>query len=182
RPVKGITKAMEALAPLVNNYPSLSLLLAGGDLDPSYSAVVREMASRMSWVDMLGEVPHHRMGEIISSSDLVLNCSFFEGGMANSILEAMIMGKPVLARNVLGNRSLISHGVNGWLYNSDHELREFLLAILDNPELGVKTGAAGRKYVQERFSVTSEARSYRQLYEQVIDGFSKTNARKIQHS
>lgn len=182
RPVKGITKAMEALAPLVNDYPSLSLLLAGGDLDPSYSALVKEMASRLSWVDMLGEVPRHRMGEIISSSDLILNCSFFEGGMSNSILEGMIMGKPVLARNVLGNRSLIRHGVNGWLYNSDHELREFLRAIFDNPELGVKTGATGRKYVQERFSVMSEARSYRRLYEQVIGGFSKINVWKIQHS
>lgn len=172
RPVKGITHAIEALTPLAGRFPSLRLVLAGGDLDPLYASGIRETAAALPWVDMLGEVPHQRMGDLFASSDLVLNCSLFEGGMANTLLEAMIMGKPVLARDIVGNRSLIRHGETGWLYQSDEQLRELVRLILHNPELGSAAGEAGRKLVQERCSITAEVRSYRELYERILAGSS----------
>jgi len=173
RPVKGITSAIEALTPLAAEFPFMRLLLAGGNLDPLYAAGIKKMIAALPFVHMLGEVPHQLIGNLLAASDLVLNCSLFEGGMANTLLEAMVMCRPVLARNVLGNRSLISHGKTGWLYNNDEELRESVRMILLNPGLGIEMGEAGRNFVQECCSTAKEAERYREVYVQVLAGCGK---------
>ncbi|MDD5285780.1 MAG: glycosyltransferase [Desulfuromonadaceae bacterium] len=167
RPVKGIATAIDALTSMAEEFPFLRLHLAGGDLDPLYANGIRERVASLPWVHMMGEVQHERMGDLFAASDLVLNCSLFEGGMANTLLEAMIMGKPVLARDVLGNRSLISHGKTGWLYNSNDELSELVRPLLHNRGLGIEMGEAGRNFVQQNCSVTTEARSYFEVYQRL---------------
>lgn len=168
RPVKGITTAIDALAPLAADFPSIRLLLAGGEIDHEYSKKVREMVATLPWVEMLGEVKHQRMGDLFAASDLVLNSSIFEGGMANTLLEAMIIGRPVLARDVLGNRSLINHARNGWLYNGDEDLRKLVIMMLDNPGLLIEIGEAGRNFVEQNCSAEKEARSYFEVYKRLI--------------
>lgn len=168
RPVKGISDAIEALTPLAKAFPALRLLLAGGALDTEYAAEVGNMIVPLPWVRMLGEVPHQRMGDLYAASDLVLNCSLFEGGMANTVLEAMSMGKPVLARNVLGNRSLIDHGRNGWLFNTHDELRKLVKSLLLDPGQGIRTGEAGRVFVQENCTIQKEITDYVDVYMRIL--------------
>ncbi|NVN89380.1 MAG: glycosyltransferase family 4 protein [Desulfuromonadales bacterium] len=168
RPVKGIIQAMDALLPLAVEFPFLRLLLAGGALDADYTASIRKRATTLPWVHLLGEVPYQRMGSLYDAADLVLNSSLFEGGMANSLLEAMSVGRPVLARDIPGNRSLIRHNKTGWLYQSDHELRELARMLLCNPERGSVIGEAGRAFVQKHCSPSREARRYFSLYERII--------------
>ncbi|GAA4252192.1 glycosyltransferase family 4 protein [Dactylosporangium darangshiense] len=48
-------------------------------------------------------------------------------------LEARSAGLPVVARAGSGVADFISHGVEGWLVNSDEELRSTLAALLDDP-------------------------------------------------
>jgi glycosyltransferase involved in cell wall biosynthesis len=168
RPVKGIKSAIEALTPLAETFPSLRLLIAGGDLDTVYADGIRDMVACLPWANMLGDVPHQLMGDLFASADLVLNCSLFEGGMANTLLEAMIMGRPILARDILGNRSLIRHGETGWLYDNDQELQEMVRMILHNPKLGTEIGEAGRYFVQECCSTSKEAERYLEVYGQVL--------------
>jgi glycosyltransferase involved in cell wall biosynthesis len=168
RPVKGISSALDALTPLAEEFPRLRLLLAGGDLDPEYSAMIRGRVARLPWVQLLGEVPCQRMGALYAAADLVLNCSLFEGGMANSLLEAMSMGRPILARDVPGNRALVRQGKTGWLYESDDELRDLVRLVILDPEQGRRVGEAGRIHVGRRCSPSLEARRYASLYERVI--------------
>ncbi|MBC7962425.1 MAG: glycosyltransferase family 4 protein, partial [Steroidobacteraceae bacterium] len=78
RPVKGITSAIEALAPLAAEFQSLRLLLAGGPIDPEYAADIQAISARLPWVRLLGDVPHQQMGALYAAADLVLNSSFFE--------------------------------------------------------------------------------------------------------
>jgi len=167
RPVKGIANALDALLPLSKEFPSLRLVLAGGDLDPNYTGVIRERVTMLPWVHLLGEVPWQRMGPLYTTADL-MNCSLFEGGMANTLLEAMSMGRPILARDVPGNRSLIRHGKTGWLFENDDDLRQLVRLVLRSPELGSRIGEAGRDFVRKRCSPSIEARRYVRIYERVI--------------
>jgi glycosyltransferase involved in cell wall biosynthesis len=173
RPVKGIRNAIEALTPLAETIPTMRLLLAGGNLDPVYAASIREKTASLRWVHTLGEIPHQKMGDLFAASDLVLNCSLFEGGMANTLLEAMIMGKPVLANDVLGNRSLIRHDETGWLYNSESEFRDLVSMLFLNPGVGIKMGEAGRNFVQKNCSILAEVNGYRAVYEKIRGGYSE---------
>ncbi|HBA71798.1 MAG: glycosyl transferase family 1 [Geobacteraceae bacterium GWC2_55_20] len=168
RPVKGVTDAIEALTPLAAEFPALRLLVAGGALDRDYADRVHEMSEATPWVKLLGDVPHQRMGALFAAADLVLNSSIFEGGMANALLEAMAMGKPVLASDVLGNRSLVRHGETGWLYSSDDELKNLVRLMLANHDIGAAIAAAGRNYVQRYCSPRAEAESYAAVYRQLI--------------
>ena len=51
---------------------------------------------------------------------VVVNSSDSEG-QCNALLEAMLAGVPVLARDNPGNSALIEHGVTGWLWHSPDE-------------------------------------------------------------
>lgn len=168
RPVKGITSAIEALAPLAAEFQSLRLLLAGGPIDPEYAADIQAISARLPWVRLLGDVPHQQMGALYAAADLVLNSSFFEGGMANALLEAMVMGRPVIARDVVGNQSLVRHGDTGWLYSNGDELRELVRLMLLNPQLSNGIAEAGRSFVMGHCSPLTEANSYAALYQRLI--------------
>ncbi len=168
RPVKGVLEAMEALSPLAAERPQLKLWLAGGDLDPQYAALVRQQASTRPWVRLLGEVPHERMGDLYAACDLVLNNSRFEGGMANTLLEAMAAAKPVVACDVPGNRSLITHAVTGWLFSDHQELSGLIRRLGNDSCLRIKAGQAARAQVLHRFSPQHEAAALAALYRQTL--------------
>lgn len=168
RPVKGVLEAFTALAPLADQNPKLQLWVAGGDLDADYAAQVRQQAAALPWVRLLGEVPHQRMGDLFAACDLVLNYSRFEGGMANTLLEAMASARPVIARDVAGNRSLIQQGETGWLFQDQQQLRQLLQHLLAHPELLKEPGAAAKALVTTRFSPQHETANLAALYAKVM--------------
>lgn len=168
RPVKGVLEAMEALSPLAAEQPQLRLWLAGGDLDPLYANQIRQQMTTRPWVRLLGEVPHQRMGDLYAACDLVLNNSRFEGGMANTLLEAMAAAKPVVACDVPGNRSLITHGITGWLFQKPGDLLTLIRRLGDDSALRIKTGQTAKERVIQQFSPQHEATVFATLYRQIL--------------
>ncbi len=101
--------------------------------------------------------------------DLLLRSSHWEGfGMA--VLEAMAMGKPVVAYAVGGIPELVSQGKNGYLVppGAISELRHAVEQLASNGELRQKMGQAGRRIAQERFSATQTGCELRALYESTV--------------
>jgi glycosyltransferase involved in cell wall biosynthesis len=168
RPVKGIDFAMAQLDPLIADLPNLQLWVVGGVLDTEYATTIRALAADLPWVHLKGEVPHKAMGQLYAAADLVLNSSLFEGGMANALLEAMIMAKPVLARNVPGNRSLIRHGKTGWLFQDGDELRQLIRNIAQKNNQRIFVGKTAQDYVVKHFSPKAEATSLTRLYQKTL--------------
>lgn len=170
RPVKGIDFAISQLTPLLDTIPNLQLWVVGGVLDTEYAATINAQAAGLPWVQLKGEVPHKAMGQLYAAADLVLNSSLFEGGMANALLEAMIMAKPVLARDVPGNRSLISHGKTGWLFKDGDELRQLIQDAAEQPRQRQDIGRAAQDYVIRHFSPDLEAGALIELYRGAVQG------------
>lgn len=168
RPVKGILEAFDALTPLAQRTPQLKLWVAGGDLDADYAVQVRQQAAGLPWVRLLGEVPHQRMGDLFAACNLVLNNSRFEGGMANTLLEAMAAGKPVIASDVAGNRSLIRHDETGWLFLGQQQLRLLIQRLLNHPELLQKAGNTAKSLVSSGLSPQREAAGLVALYAKTL--------------
>lgn len=164
RPVKGIVWAMDELAPLAAAVPHLQLWIAGGVLDVAYAEEICSKAADLPWVHLLGEIPYHAMGSLYTAADIVLNSSLFEGGMANALLEAMAMACPVLARDIPGNRSLIFHGKNGWLFTDGEELRQLVLKHVVQPDQLLRIGQAAQQHVLETYSPEREASALVQTY------------------
>lgn len=177
RPVKGVDYAITQLTPLAAERPELQLRIAGGSLDATYTAAIERQAAGLPWVKLLGEIPHQEMGALYATADLVLNSSHFEGGMANALLEAMAMAKPVLARDVPGNRSLIHHGRTGWLYHDGSDLRNQTRQLMDNPALRDSVARQARQHVLTQYSPQLEADLLTRLYHSLLPASTCTETK-----
>ena len=86
------------------------------------------------------------------------------------LLEAMAMGKPIVASNIEGFRCVITNGVEGILVppKDDRRLASALNLFIDNPELCRKMSANGLEKVKQ-YSWEKVARSILETYRRVLD-------------
>lgn len=167
RPVKRPRYALEAFEKLLPRHPLLRLLYAGPFIDANEGEKLRSALSDRPWARYLGEVPHEQMHSLLDQVDVILNTSLSEGGMANSVLEAMSVGRPVLAADIEGNRSVVEDGVNGLLFASEEECAEKAERLLLDPELRQRLGVAAREKVRREFPRGREIGAYLRLYKQI---------------
>ena len=164
RPVKRPRLPLAAFDRLIARRPEARLLYAGPVLDAAEGAALTAALRGRSWARHLGAVPHAQMASLLTQSDVVLNCSLSEGGMANSVLEAWAMGRPVLASDIEGNRSLIASGAAGLLFADEAELLEHAERLVADARLRARLGAAGRELVQRRYPPAREIDGYLDVY------------------
>jgi glycosyltransferase involved in cell wall biosynthesis len=90
-------------------------------------------------------------------------------GLSQALLEAMALGKPVIASAAAGNLDLITDGVDGLLAESREPASwaRALEKLLASPDTATRLGAAARVTARERFAlertVTATAELYRTL-------------------
>ena len=72
-------------------------------------------------------------------------------------IQFMACGVPVVAAAVGVNRDIIEDGVNGFLASSPAEWVEKLERLLADPALRARLGSAGRKTIEERYSLSVHA-------------------------
>jgi glycosyltransferase involved in cell wall biosynthesis len=164
RAVKRPCYALDPFDKLAPRHPQLRLLYAGPLIDPIEWETLMGALRDRSWARHLGEVPHEEMRSLIQGVDVVLNTSSSEGGMANSVLEAMSLGRPVLAADIEGNRSVIEDGVDGLLFATEEEFIERAERLILDPELRAKLGAVAREKVRQHFPLEREIEGYLDLY------------------
>ena len=73
------------------------------------------------------------------------------------LIQYMACGLPVIASPVGVNKEIIDHGVNGFLAGGTEEWIEYLQKLRENPDLCLKMGAAGRKKVENEYSLQAAA-------------------------
>lgn len=75
------------------------------------------------------------------------------GKCGYKLIQYMACGLPVVASPVGMNCDIVEHGVNGFLAESDDEWRTAIETLLHDADLRRKMGAAGRKKVEETYSL-----------------------------
>ena len=168
RQVKRPLVPLGPLGRLVDRRPGVRLLYAGPELDPAEGAALRRALDERPWARWVGPVDHARMAALLSSADVVLNCSISEGGMANSVLEALALGRAVLASDIEGNRSLIEDGVTGCLFRDEAGFETRAAALAADPALRQRLGRAGRELVERRYPAAREIEGYLGVYRALV--------------
>jgi len=171
RKVKRPALPIEPLERLLPEYPTLELIYVGPILDPSEGEELLAMLAARPWARHLGAVPHNRMPALLELADVVLNCSVSEGGMANSVLEALALGRAVLASDIPGNRSLVEDGITGFLFDTPEAMVAKADRLLRDPGLRARLGEAGRERVNARFSLDREIDGYLAAYTRLSPAF-----------
>ena len=168
RPVKRPLLPLEPLDALARRRPGTRLWYAGPALDTAEHGRLMRALTAHPWARYLGPVPHAAMPALYRAADIVLNCSASEGGMANAVLEAMALGRAVLAADIPGNRSLVEDGVTGLLFASAAELTAKAVRLTDDPCLRRRLGDGGRRLVTSRFTIEAEVTGYVNVYRHAL--------------
>ena len=168
RPVKNVLFPLHPLAALHAVYPQVRFLLVGPVLDSAYAAEVMAAMEGHAFASYLGGVRHDAMGELYRAADVVLNSSLIEGGMANSVLEALAYGKALLVTDIEGNRSIIKECVTGLLYRNAGEFRSKAEHLLTDPQLRARLCKNGRALVRDKYPPEKEVQAYLELYRSIL--------------
>jgi len=97
--------------------------------------------------------------KIIKISDVIV-CSSLNEGISIALLEAMALGKPIIASNVGGNKIIIKD--NGFLFEKrDHEELKRLLEKVLSKNIGKELGDNGKKRVEEYYNVKRMVEEYK---------------------
>jgi glycosyltransferase involved in cell wall biosynthesis len=168
RPVKRPRFPLRPFARLVERRPEARLAYAGPVLDPTEGARLMRELEGVPWARYLGAVPHDAMASLLRASDVVLNCSESEGGMANAILEAFAVGRPVLAADIPGNRSLVEHGVTGLLFSDAGTFLAGAERLVADAAFRGRLGRAGADRVRREYPPAREIDAYLALYRRFV--------------
>lgn len=103
----------------------------------------------------------------------------FTEGISNTIMEYMALGKPVVASDGGGTREILIDGETGFLckVTDVEDLSAKITALLDNPPLAKKMGAAGKKRIREDFNLALMTNKFVKLYENCL---SKNRSEEIE--
>jgi polysaccharide biosynthesis protein PslH len=112
-----------------------------------------------------GEVPDAK--EFIRSMDVMLAPVFAGGGMRIKILEAMALGKPVVATTIGAAGIGVRHGEDILLADDPEAFAAAVTELLRDPAKALAIGDAGRRLVASRFSTEALARGLLTFYEEL---------------
>jgi glycogen(starch) synthase len=116
---KGVDVWIDALPEVLRRHPDLLAVLVGEDVGIDgrpFPEVARERCGDDLWprVRFLPRLPHDELFAIVAGAALVIMPSRWEN-MANACLEAMALGRPVVATTGSGFAELIDDGLSGRL-------------------------------------------------------------------
>ncbi|MDQ1330095.1 MAG: hypothetical protein QG578_358 [Thermodesulfobacteriota bacterium] len=142
--VKGQRYLIEAAVNITEAKPdTMFVFLGAGEL----SEELEDMALKLGVMEKV-KFPGWRpdVAEVMSVFDLFVLPSLNEG-MGRVLVEAMALGKPVVASNVGGIPDLVDHGKTGYLVppGDVRSLSAAICDIIENPEKGKKMGENGKK-------------------------------------
>lgn len=100
----------------------------------------------------------------------VLPSTNFPEGLPNVIIEAMALSKPVIATDIPGPRDIVVDGETGFLVppGDIRAMAEKITYLLNNPELAIKMGEAGRKRVEKLFDIKDRVKDIENIYEELL--------------
>ncbi len=145
----------------------LRLVMVGdGPLRAECEAVLQQagLSDRAWFAGERGDVP-----DVMRGLDCFVLPSLAEG-ISNTILEAMASGLPVLATAVGANGELVAAGETGLLVPAGDvpALADGLLRLAGDPAAAAAMGQAGRRRVEQRFSLESMVAAYDGVYRRVL--------------
>ncbi|MHC4396598.1 MAG: glycosyltransferase family 4 protein [Planctomycetota bacterium] len=115
-------------------------------------------------VTFAGYVSNNDHLKFISRNDLFVLCSRSEG-IANTLMEAIGLDKPILATDVGGTGEIVTHGRNGYLCRTTPEsLAEGIIFYINNPDKPEEYSRAN-KDIKSQFYWDNIVEEYENLYQ-----------------
>jgi glycosyltransferase involved in cell wall biosynthesis len=143
------------------------LIIGDGELRAELAQLVTErgLTGRLAFAGVREDVPR-----LLSATDVYVKPGVVEGFIGITVLEALSLGKPVVAFSTEDVKLALTHGETGLIAaNGDvRQLAERIVYLLDNPKVGARLGQAGQQVVMERFDLGVLAGRLEEFYQRVL--------------
>ncbi len=167
QPVKGHEDFLKMAVMLRARHPQVRFHVVGDDVQqlgrrPVIEALVRDLGLS----DVLrfwGFIPDVR---VAYRAFEILVCPSYEEAAPRCLVEAMAMGRPIVATRVNGIPDMIEHGVNGLLVppGRPDALADAVGRVLTEPDLSHALAAEGRTRARDRYSLAAYSEGVRRVY------------------
>lgn len=168
-PKKGLSVLLAAMAYLkeLGGTPGCQLLIVG---DGPARAMLQRLSERLEvapWVVFTGA--RRDIPQILPLMQAFVLPSLYEG-FGISILEAMAVGRPVIATSVGGIPEFVTHDVTGLLVEPGDvtALAGAIRQVLENPEKASQMGLEGQEHVRGKYGIATVVRRHEQVYEDCL--------------
>jgi len=179
RPVKGGDIVLAALAQVRARGAAMHLVSIGENtqLLGAYRARCREL-DIASAVTFLGHLARAELLSWVKGCDIALNASYSEG-YSNGIIEAMLLGLPVVATAVGGNLEQVVDRHTGFLVPAGdvEAMAEAMFALYQDQERRRAMGAAGVARAKALHGENDTVRQHEALYARLLASPRSTHAR-----
>lgn len=176
-PEKGLDTLLEGFSEAVKTAPYIRLLIIGDcpDEHENYIKTIKQYIHENGLeevVKLLGA--REDALEILKSIDFYISASRSEG-LPYNLLEALAVGKPLMATDIPGNNDIIRKSVEGILVpvNSARTLAHGLLTLLElGPEEQQAMKQNGEARIRDQFSLSLMVEKTFSIYKKVLEGSS----------
>lgn len=155
---KGVTYLLEAFEQIIHTSPvplKLKLIIVGdGNIKKRYEHLAAQLQIDTKVV-FAGSVKEAELPEYYALADvLVLPSVDSSEAFGIVLIEAFSAGKPVIASNLLGVRSVVEDSVDGYLVipKNVNDLASKIYAIISDSERAGRMGRAGLEKVKKTYS------------------------------
>ena len=159
---KGIEELLSAWDIICDKYSNYSLKICGPYKDEYYSQI--KAMFRLKRVTFTGELDNNSILQEISNSEILILPSYTEG-FPNVVLEAMALGKAVIASNVGAIPEILSNECGIVISpKSSQEIVSAIETLVDNCEFRRKISINAFKKVKEEYSIEKIYDKYKTIW------------------
>lgn len=171
---EGVSWLIRAAAELRSQGHRFGMLIIGrGEDQPAIQDAIR-YCDAAPYTRCIDFVPHEHIAEYYSVIDIAVyprqRCRLTDLVTPLKPLEAMALGKPVLASSVGGIEELVAHERTGLLFGAGN-VADFCRQaerMLTSPKLREHLSAEGRRFVEKERDWTTLAKRYQEIYDFVL--------------
>lgn len=164
---KGSYLLVQAAQRVLTRFPSTYFVFVGAvqlHVENDLRALARGYADRLRFTG-----PRNDVRRLMAAMDVITLPSRYEA-CSMAIIEAMAVGKPVVATRAGGNPELVRDGETGLLIERTPEaLAEALMTILADASRRRQMGEAALQLARERFASSVTAHQIEELYSRLVN-------------
>jgi glycosyltransferase involved in cell wall biosynthesis len=166
---KRIIDLIGAIAMVVNRseHPVKCMIIGKGPEKENLRTKVNErtLDSRIIFTDFQSDAISY-----INALDIFVMPSGKEG-LPRVVLEAMLMGKPVIASDITGPSELVVNGETGFLVpmGKTRAIAAAVLGLIENPVLRKQMGEKAKERVTRNFPVEKYVNNVNEIFEELIN-------------
>ena len=164
-------KGQEYLISAMRHVDSAKLLLVGRGEEEYVNRIQSlceefNISDRIIYTGYRNDIP-----SLLREIDILVFPTITEG-LSRIILEAMAATKPVVVTEAGGNPEAVVDGVTGYIVPTKNAalLAARINELVENKDRRTTMGQAGRKRVEELFTIQQHVRSIQEVYRDVLEG------------